>query len=541
MHNLLIVLALHAFGAFAAVLSLGAINATIPLIIVLIFIGAAASVSRNFDIFSLFGVRAAFGLGAKKRIIASRPAQLAMGEGLSKYNYFSKKLNEKAKANAAHKKIKMEAGFKLNKIPVLGKIPIVRSGSIGVSVSRGAGPGYKRKERWEGEDKGILKGKTGGYKDLFEKAAASNTNLNLKEPEELQALKARYPNSEVSAASERAIKASVAANTPMVGAASPYMTPKPSKNGKNKSHIHVRHEPNIGIGDDKNKINLNLNALPSFKSRYLSQYEKYLKGKNLTDRQIAAEIKQGSIEHTNMNMARMRYLEEVHKEYQKAFDASAAKLSLLNADLQSKKINRSEYSRQKRMITKALEKKTNAYSDIIDGKNKISKRRLASAYSSFGKYLLSSSKHYHHLNTYLGAKKSDDELARKHLSDAEEHLQRFSELVAPVYKYDYKNAASGKESKTEKILGTATINGEALAPRPPDTSPGIDAKDPYDVLGVKPTDSMESIQKKYKILKRTWHPDKVHGDPVKQKEYEEKFKKIGAAFDKIKKEKEAKT
>lgn len=53
-------------------------------------------------------------------------------------------------------------------------------------------------------------------------------------------------------------------------------------------------------------------------------------------------------------------------------------------------------------------------------------------------------------------------------------------------------------------------------------------EDYYEILGVKPTDSSETIKKSYKKLALKFHPDKV-GDNQK-KEYEENFKKINEAY-----------
>lgn len=54
-------------------------------------------------------------------------------------------------------------------------------------------------------------------------------------------------------------------------------------------------------------------------------------------------------------------------------------------------------------------------------------------------------------------------------------------------------------------------------------------KDPYKVLGVQRNDSEEVIKKAYRKLATTWHPDKNQGN----KEAEEKFKEINAAYQQI--------
>jgi molecular chaperone DnaJ len=53
-------------------------------------------------------------------------------------------------------------------------------------------------------------------------------------------------------------------------------------------------------------------------------------------------------------------------------------------------------------------------------------------------------------------------------------------------------------------------------------------KDYYEILGVKKSDSSETIRKAYKKLVLKFHPDKAEAD--KKKEYEEKFKEINEAF-----------
>jgi len=53
-------------------------------------------------------------------------------------------------------------------------------------------------------------------------------------------------------------------------------------------------------------------------------------------------------------------------------------------------------------------------------------------------------------------------------------------------------------------------------------------KDYYEILGVKKTDSAETIKKSYKKLALKFHPDKASED--KKKEYEESFKGINEAY-----------
>ena len=54
-------------------------------------------------------------------------------------------------------------------------------------------------------------------------------------------------------------------------------------------------------------------------------------------------------------------------------------------------------------------------------------------------------------------------------------------------------------------------------------------KDYYSILGVKKTDSIDTIKKAYKKLALQYHPDKAEAD--KKKEYEDKFKEIAEAYD----------
>ena len=56
-------------------------------------------------------------------------------------------------------------------------------------------------------------------------------------------------------------------------------------------------------------------------------------------------------------------------------------------------------------------------------------------------------------------------------------------------------------------------------------------KDYYEILGVKKTDSEDTIKKAYKKLALKYHPDKAAAD--KKKEYEDKFKEINEAYSTI--------
>ena len=54
------------------------------------------------------------------------------------------------------------------------------------------------------------------------------------------------------------------------------------------------------------------------------------------------------------------------------------------------------------------------------------------------------------------------------------------------------------------------------------------AKDYYETLGVKKTDSIDTIKKAYKKLALKYHPDKA--DTHNKKESEDKFKHINEAY-----------
>lgn len=54
---------------------------------------------------------------------------------------------------------------------------------------------------------------------------------------------------------------------------------------------------------------------------------------------------------------------------------------------------------------------------------------------------------------------------------------------------------------------------------------------PYDILGISPNDSLETLKAKYKELARQNHPDKLHGlSEQDRKEREEYFKKVTVAY-----------
>ena len=55
---------------------------------------------------------------------------------------------------------------------------------------------------------------------------------------------------------------------------------------------------------------------------------------------------------------------------------------------------------------------------------------------------------------------------------------------------------------------------------------------PYEVLGVPPTSTVEEVSAAYKKLVKTHHPD-LHQDAAKKKESEETMKKINVAYDEI--------
>lgn len=59
-------------------------------------------------------------------------------------------------------------------------------------------------------------------------------------------------------------------------------------------------------------------------------------------------------------------------------------------------------------------------------------------------------------------------------------------------------------------------------------------KDPYKILGVKPTDSDDAIKEAYRKLARKYHPDKYADGDLKELA-EEKMKEVNAAYEEIQK------
>lgn len=59
-------------------------------------------------------------------------------------------------------------------------------------------------------------------------------------------------------------------------------------------------------------------------------------------------------------------------------------------------------------------------------------------------------------------------------------------------------------------------------------------RDPYKILGVKPTDSDETIKEAYRKLARKYHPDKYADGDLKELA-EEKMKEVNAAYEEIQK------
>ncbi len=59
-------------------------------------------------------------------------------------------------------------------------------------------------------------------------------------------------------------------------------------------------------------------------------------------------------------------------------------------------------------------------------------------------------------------------------------------------------------------------------------------RDPYKVLGVKPTDSDDAIKEAYRKLARKYHPDKYADNDLKELA-EEKMKEVNAAYEEIQK------
>ena len=64
-------------GLMHIMLSLGDVDALIPIIIILILIAAAGGLTRGFDIFSLFGLGtlAGIGLGSKGSMASTSPSE----------------------------------------------------------------------------------------------------------------------------------------------------------------------------------------------------------------------------------------------------------------------------------------------------------------------------------------------------------------------------------------------------------------------------------------------------------------------------------
>lgn len=53
---------------------------------------------------------------------------------------------------------------------------------------------------------------------------------------------------------------------------------------------------------------------------------------------------------------------------------------------------------------------------------------------------------------------------------------------------------------------------------------------PFSILGVSPDASISDLKRAYRRLVRTWHPDRFHGDPVRQGEAKERLSVINAAY-----------
>ena len=52
----------------------------------------------------------------------------------------------------------------------------------------------------------------------------------------------------------------------------------------------------------------------------------------------------------------------------------------------------------------------------------------------------------------------------------------------------------------------------------------------YEILGVKPGDSMDEIKQCYRDLVNIWHPDRFNNNPRLQQKAHEKLKEINRAY-----------
>ena len=93
------------------------------------------------------------------------------------------------------------------------------------------------------------------------------------------------------------------------------------------------------------------------------------------------------------------------------------------------------------------------------------------------------------------------------------------------------HAPPGTVVQVLRRQATATVNGSCApprwsSPRHPRGPPMAANRDFYEILGVSKTASQEEIQRAYRKLARTYHPD-INKDPAA----EERFKEISEAYD----------
>jgi hypothetical protein len=342
-------------------LSIGAINALIPLIIVLMLIAAAAAITRGFSLFDVFGISSLFGMQSAKRSTLQGKS-MAARYGSSRGRLKTGKNIEKAVS--ARLDIK---GY--NKNYFKGYLNVSKTGNKSLKTQ-------KKKE-------------VDRLQAALEKAQNSSipaSKATVPASLELENLRKRYPQDAKSVEEERKMKNDIANWSTRAKLVRGTSSPAPKLSGKN---VKV-------MGKDN----------------YTNKFKKAM-GSSMD---VEHEVNKvgAAVEFAGVYSTRKEYLEKQHSDYEKGvFQQSLASLKDLDASLAAGKISKDEYKKSRDAVLRKFRSESSKYYTEINRPGAFGRRLKMRELKDAGASLA---------NALISYNKGDVKTAESHMEEFYKHI-----------------------------------------------------------------------------------------------------------------------